>query len=155
MNMRDVLGYFAYKYNGDSTKILEAIERKEPVSNDQIKAMHKKLDYDFFTVVDDNYPEMLKHINNPPIVMFYKGDIGLISEENEIIGKQTYDGIRMLHAYDTNITNKGIEINCVMACECHDDMDMLIEHMEHAQDNLQKLFSVVRDRLPKTKDIER
>lgn len=61
----------------------------------------------------------------------------------------------MLHAYDTNITSKGIEMNCVMACECHDDMDMLIEHMEHAQDNLQKLLSVVRDWLPKSKDIER
>lgn len=61
----------------------------------------------------------------------------------------------MFHDYVTNITSKGIEINCVMACECHDDMDMLIEYMEHVQDNLQKLLSVVHDRLPKTKDIKR
>lgn len=27
MMMRDVLGYFTYKYNGDGAKILEAIER--------------------------------------------------------------------------------------------------------------------------------
>lgn len=97
---------------------------------------------------------MLKHVDNPLIVMFYKGDISLINSTNEIIDKQTYDGIRILHAYDTNIIYKGIEMNCEMACEYHDDMDMLIEHMEHAQDNLQKLISVVRDRLPKTKDIE-
>ena len=61
----------------------------------------------------------------------------------------------MLHAYDTNITSKGIEMDCVMDCECHDDMDMLIEHMEHAQDNLQKLLSDVRDCIPKNKNIER
>ena len=39
MMMRDVLGYFAYKYNGDSAKILEAIERKEPVSKEQLHSM--------------------------------------------------------------------------------------------------------------------
>ncbi len=155
MMMRDVLGYFAYKYNGDGAKILEAIERKEPVTKEQIQSMYKKLDYDFFTVVDENYPEMLKLVNNPPIVMFYKGDIGLINEDNDIIAKQTYGGIRILHAYDANITSKGIEMNCVMACECHDDMDMLIEHMEHAQDNLPKLLSLARDRFPKNKNIER
>lgn len=49
--------------------------------------MSKKLDYDFFTVVDENYPEMLKIVNTPPIVMFYKGDIGLINEDNDIIAK--------------------------------------------------------------------
>lgn len=72
---------------------MEAIERKEPVTKEQIQSMYKKLDYDFFTVVDENYPEMLKVVNNPSIVMFYKGDIGLINEDNDIIAKQTYDGI--------------------------------------------------------------
>lgn len=58
---------------------MEAIERKKPVTKEQIQSMYKKLDYDFFTVVDENYPEMLKLMNNPPVVMFYKGDIGLIN----------------------------------------------------------------------------
>ena len=155
MEMRDVLGYFAYKYNGDSSKILSAIEEKEPVKDEQIKAMYKKLDYDFFTVIDDNYPEMLKHVENPPIVMFYKGDISLINPTNDIIAKQTYDGIRMLHAYDTEFTSKGIEMHCVMACECHDDMDMLMNKMEHAQQSLQKMLSVYQSRNAKEKSFER
>lgn len=68
MMMRDVLGYFAYKYNGDEAKILEAIERKEPVTKEQIQSMYKKLDYDFFTVVDKNYPEMLKQSQEKIVV---------------------------------------------------------------------------------------
>ena len=155
MEMRDILGYFAYKYGGDSSKILEAIENKEPVTKEQIHAMYKKLDYDFFTVVDENYPEMFKHINNPPIVMFYKGDIGLIHEDNEMIAKQTDEGIRMIHAYDTNFTSKGVELNCVMACECHDDMNMLVGRMEHAQESLQKLLTVVKPQERKDKSHER
>ena len=155
MEMRDVLAYFAYKYEGDSSKILDAIVRKEPVTRELINELKQVLEYDYFTVVDDNYPEMLKNVENPPLVMFYKGDISLINPENEIIGKETYEGVRMLHAYNTNFTSKGIEMNCVMACENHDDMDMLIKHMERAQDSLQKLLSVVRERLPKNKNIER
>lgn len=155
MEMRDVLGYFAYKYNGDSTKIMSAIENKEPVTNEQIKELHEKINYEFFTVVDDNYPEILKNVDNPPIVMFYKGNIGLINEDNDIIAKQSYDGIRMLHAYQTDFTNKGIEMHCVMACECHDDMDMLINKMEQAHETLQKLLSIRNGLERKEKSIER
>ena len=155
MEMRDVLGYFAYKYNGDSRKILEALDKRETVTPSQINQFHEKIEYDFFTAIDDNYPEILKSVENPPIVMFYKGDIELIHPDNEIIAKQSSDGIHMIHAYQTEFTNKGITLHCVMACECHDDMDMLMNQMERTHHNLEKLLSIVHSRQPKSKDIER
>lgn len=155
MEMRDVLGYFAYKYNGDFNRIFEAIENKEPVNAEQIKALHKVIDYDFFTIVDDNYPELLKRVENPPVVMFYKGDISLINTESEIIAKQSDEGIRMIHAYDTEFTSKGIKMKCVMACECHADMDMLVDKMERAQDSLQKLLSVYHAKEVKDRNMQR
>jgi len=155
MEMRDVLGYFSYKYYGDNFKILTAIERKEKVSDEQIQAFHKRIKYDFFTIVDDNYPEMLKHVNNPPIVMFYQGDMSLIHEDNEIIAKETIDGVRMIHAYETNITNRGIEMKSVMACECHEDMDMLVDKMHQAQETLKNILSIVPVKEAKEKSFER
>ena len=155
MQMRDILGYFAYKYNGECFKIIEAIANKEQVTKEQIQAFHNMRKYDFITVIDDNYPEMLKHVENPPIVMFCKGDPSLISPDNEIIAKESDEGIRMVHAYEVEFTNKGICMNCVMACECHDDMDMLIEQVEHAQESLQRLLKVYQAKEVNEKSMER
>lgn len=142
MKMRDLLGYFAYKYNGNYGKILKAIEGNEYVSSKQIELMYKKLDYDFFTLIDDDYPEMLKRVDNPPIVMFYKGDISLINEENKIVGRQTEEGIRMIHSFKTNVTSEFIEIEHLVACECHDDMDGLVEWIEETQECVEELISM-------------
>ncbi|MDD6467227.1 MAG: hypothetical protein PUF50_03495 [Erysipelotrichaceae bacterium] len=49
-------------------------------------------------------------------------------------------------------TNKGICMNCVLACECHDDMDMLVEH---AQDSLKKLLSVFHAKEAKDRNMQR
>jgi len=41
--------------------------------------------YDYFTIEDDIYPQCLKEISNPPIKLYYKGDLELLKEER-IIG---------------------------------------------------------------------
>ena len=155
MQMRDILAYFAYKYGGDCFKIIEAIENKEQVTKEQIQAFHNMRKYDFISIVDENYPEILKHVDNPPIVMFCKGDPSLINHDSEIIAKESDEGIRMIHAYNVEFTNKGICMNCVMACECHDDMDMLVEQVEHAQESLKRLLTVFKAKETKEKGMER
>ena len=37
--------------------------------------------YDYFTIEDDIYPQCLKEISNPPIKLYYKGDLELLKEE--------------------------------------------------------------------------
>lgn len=89
---------------------------------------------------------MLKHVKEPPIVLFYKGDPKLLNHDSEIIAKESKDGVKMIHAFDTRFTNTGIEMNCVMACECHDDMDMLVEKMNDAHSILNDLFKLKQSR---------
>lgn len=43
-----------------------------------------KNDCDFITIIDENYPEKLKQIYNPPSVIYYKGDISIL--DNDCIG---------------------------------------------------------------------
>ena len=38
--------------------------------------------YSFITIMDDTYPECLREIYNPPIALFFLGDISLLSQEN-------------------------------------------------------------------------
>ena len=43
------------------------------------------MNYDFITINDDIYPECLKEISNPPIKLYYKGNLDLLKEKR-IIG---------------------------------------------------------------------
>lgn len=58
----------------------EAIQlNKRIVSNETTEKMNMSLKIsDCLTIVDENYPQKLKEIYNPPLVLFYRGDITLL-----------------------------------------------------------------------------
>lgn len=76
--MREVLLYFALKYNGDFGDILEALQRKEKVDQELKKDLFKNLKCNFITLLDDEYPSELKEVSAPPVVLFYYGNINLL-----------------------------------------------------------------------------
>lgn len=88
--MRKVLLYFALKYKGDFNKIFEAIKEKEAVTQQQLDEVEKKIKCNYITLIDNNYPNYLKHISTPPFVLFYYGDISLLTRQDNIaiIGKR-------------------------------------------------------------------
>jgi len=42
------------------------------------------MNYNFITIDDDMYPECLKEISNPPLKLYYKGNLDLLKEERLI-----------------------------------------------------------------------
>lgn len=42
------------------------------------------MNYNFITIKDDVYPECLKEISNPPLKLYYKGNLDLLKEERLI-----------------------------------------------------------------------
>ena len=42
------------------------------------------MNYNFITIKDDAYPECLKEISNPPLKLYYKGNLDLLKEERLI-----------------------------------------------------------------------
>ena len=88
--MRKILLYFSLKYNGDYTKIYNAIKEKEVVSQKDIDEVESKIKCKYVTMIDNEYPSCLRKIGTPPFVLFYYGDISLLSKNNKIaiIGKR-------------------------------------------------------------------
>ncbi|MGL5617949.1 MAG: DNA-processing protein DprA [Metamycoplasmataceae bacterium] len=81
--MNLILIYFAFKYKGDFISIYNALKNKEIVDPFEIDELEKKIndgDINAITILDDEYPDHLKIIANPPFVLFYKGNISLIEE---------------------------------------------------------------------------
>lgn len=83
--MNTILLYFSLKYKGDWDKIYKALEKKEKISISEIQQLDKRIKKDkiqFFTILDESYPESFKGVYKPPFVIFYKGNKSLISNKD-------------------------------------------------------------------------
>jgi DNA processing protein len=99
-----ILLYFVYKYNSDIDLVLRALKDKEEVNADEINDVVEKTKSKFITILDNEYPEDLKKIDRPPIVLFYEGDISLLKYNKDhklaVIGSRNYS------EYGKEITRK-------------------------------------------------
>ena len=81
MNSKEVLGYLAIKHSGDWVKVYNSIKEKESISTAEVEQVISECKNNFITILDEEYPEFLKNIYRPPLVLFYKGDISLLKEK--------------------------------------------------------------------------
>lgn len=99
-----ILLYFVYKYKSNLDLIMAALRDKEEVNADEVLDVVKKTKSKFITLLDDEYPEVLKKIDRPPVVLFYEGDISLLKYNSDhklsIIGSRNYSN------YGKEITKK-------------------------------------------------
>lgn len=113
---KDVLLYFSMKYKGNWDNIYNAIKTKEKIPNNyDFDLLKKEVNSNYLTMLDDNYPTFLKHIRKPPFVLYYHGDLSLISNYNQnlsVIGKRNCSeyGKNVTKKLINNLTNKNMKI---------------------------------------------
>ena len=90
---RLILIYLAIKYEGDYNKMLLAIENHDcDISLDEAVKTYESLDCHVLTLLDYDYPEKLKKIWHPPLVLFYYGDISLLDKHSiAVVGSREYN----------------------------------------------------------------
>ena len=101
--MHEILVYLSIIYKGDWNKIYESILNKTPIDKNEALAACNNLNCNYITILDDSYPLCLKSIYKPPFVLFYKGDINLLNDNNF---KIAVIGNRLNSEYGKNITEK-------------------------------------------------
>lgn len=79
--MNELLLYFALKYRGDFSAILNALKIREKVDEKLKQQLFSAFCGNYITLLDDSYPENFKHIDAPPFVLFYTGDITLLARK--------------------------------------------------------------------------
>ena len=86
---RELLITLANKHQGDWHRVYSAIQAK-----DCEDITHVEGDQRCITLLDEVYPDSLKRTYQAPLVLFYKGDISLLSEKDSIaiIGKREPTG---------------------------------------------------------------
>jgi DNA processing protein len=71
---KDQLVAYSLKYDGESQEIRKALAYNEPY--EPILDVPKLI-----TILDDAYPESLRNLTEPPYVLYYKGDLSLLTQE--------------------------------------------------------------------------
>lgn len=80
MEARNILAYLSIKYNGNWDNIYDAIKRKEDIVEDEVNKAIDSVHAKFITIIDEDYPKILNSVFKPPLVLFYYGDLSLISD---------------------------------------------------------------------------
>lgn len=75
--MRELLIYLAWKYQGDYNKIKKAIDHKEMYDSSEIQRTICRIKSKVVTILDEDYPNQLMDLKDPPYVLFYYGDLSL------------------------------------------------------------------------------
>ena len=84
MEGRALLHALSVMKNGDWNAIFEAVKSKENIDNRYVESV-LNIGYEFTTLLDSEYPDNLKHTVRPPFVIFYEGNIELMSAETKKI----------------------------------------------------------------------
>lgn len=92
MNQRDYLIRAAITYQGDWSKISEALSKQIPLEEIPIEEP-------CLTIFDEQYPMELRQLRFPPWVIFYEGNLSLLNNR-----KITIVGSRLMSNYAKNVT---------------------------------------------------
>lgn len=79
--MRQVLLFFALKYDGDWLKIYQALETKEKIAYEDLIDIETKITCHYVTIIDSEYPKSLCNIYRPPFVLFYVGNLAVLNDQ--------------------------------------------------------------------------
>lgn len=101
--MNLILTALAFKYRGDFQQMLKGLENKEPFGDDYLNDIRKTLatqQVGIITLLDDDYPENLKTVKNPPMVIFYQGNKELLKNPGLIVFGQSEIAKQDLKKFD-------------------------------------------------------
>lgn len=106
MNSREILVYLSLKYNGDWDNIFSDISLHKEYDEKEVQAEIKIVKSNYITIVDEEYPESLRQMYKPPFVLFYYGDISLISDTHNKLGVV---GTRKPSEYGKEVTERFVK----------------------------------------------
>lgn len=79
---REQILYYAIKYRGEYQRIHHAVLQDEVW-------WERKTEEEYVTILDNNYPDQLRLLKNPPYLLFYKGNISLLKNRScAVIGSR-------------------------------------------------------------------
>lgn len=108
MNQRDKIIQLAIQNQGEWIKITQAIQQNQPIHHLQ------QPQTPCITILDEEYPNVLKQLRYPPWVLFYEGDISLLKKKCiTIVGSRelSYYGQQCTNLIATTLSKKYVIVS--------------------------------------------
>ncbi len=80
MTKKDALVYLSMISGGEFDKIMELIHDDVRIDPFEAEKLVSTLDCQTVTILDPNYPEAMKHMFAPPVVLYYYGNFELMNQ---------------------------------------------------------------------------
>lgn len=126
--MNDVLIYLSKKYNGHFDEIYKALQQKEEAPQEAVKEACGSVHSNTVTIIDVDYPEFLKNIDNPPIVLYTSGDIRMLNDVNDVSVHMREDGVRIFTRLETSYAQSTeLNLNYCFASENEELLDRILD----------------------------
>ena len=107
MNAEEIIVSMAIKYRGDWNDIYAGLSDPQNRDLEEYLKIAQKMKCKYVTILSSDYPEYLKNSFKPPFVLFYYGDISLISN----IGKNVaVVGSRVCSDYAVETTKEIVSV---------------------------------------------
>ncbi|AGR41977.1 DNA-processing protein DprA [Spiroplasma diminutum] len=151
--MENVLLYFSIKYKGNWDKIYHALDIKEKITHKDLEEISNKINCKFITILNPLYPNYLKNTHKPPFVIFYKGDITLLSKYHKTIafigGEEVNEyGIKNIDSLMSDLNEEKIIFSTIQ------NIGVNTEVLDNANNNGYKIVKILnqsmKDYLKKT-----
>jgi len=118
------------KYERDFKMMFVALKTKEIVDSQKLREYKKQIKHKYVTLIDDKYPNYFKTIECLPMVLFYEGNLKLIDQGLPMDYSVLESGKRFISTVDITIQNRRGEFDYVVAAECQEDLDKILEHIK-------------------------
>lgn len=99
MDAKQILLALSYKNQGQWESIYNDLEKKNRVTGDDYHLAEKNTKSSYFSIIDDVYPDGLKEVAKPPILLYYYGNLSLLRYRYRL----TVVGSRRPTLYQNNI----------------------------------------------------
>lgn len=95
---RNLLLGYVEKYKGNWGKVYSAIQSREDIKPELDELLSKSRQV-VITLLDENCPKQIKCSYQPPIALYYGGDVGLLSSKNHVrlaigCGRECYPALK-------------------------------------------------------------
>lgn len=100
------------KYINEKQKISLKKRADKNLINAEIKSLFSEK-IGIITLVDDKYPDRLKNITKPPLMLYYKGDVKILSNKSiSVVGTRSCSRVSYKNTFDIckELSNNGITI---------------------------------------------
>ncbi len=104
MKSRSILIYLSVLFKGDWQAMMDEFKTKKTCVKEEDVKKIEDMNLNALTILDPDYPDILKHIDKPPFVLYYKGDKTILN--NGGLKYLAVVGSRLSTPYGENMTHK-------------------------------------------------